>query len=116
MIVNVEFLDNEPLENVITSLHYCVDKTIFFGYEDVIAAKEKVTERFLKKYCGVKEVLFCALSKRDLNSVTKTMREVIAQEKNQGHEIFFDITGGEDLLLVAFGMMAESFSAPMTST
>ena len=113
MIINFEFLDNEPIENMMTSLHFQVEKVVFFGYEDVIAEKEKVTERFLKKYCGVKEVLFCALSNRDLNSVTKTMREVIAREKNQGHEIFFDITGGEDLLLVAFGMMAESFLAPM---
>ena len=113
MIVNFEFLDDEPIENMMTSLHFQVEKVVFFGYEDVIAKKMEVTERFLKKYCGVREVAFCALSKRDLQSVTKTMREAIAKEKNQNHQIFFDITGGEDLLLVAFGMMAESFSAPM---
>lgn len=113
MIVNIEFLDDEPIENVMTSLNFKIDKTIFFGFQDVIAEKEKVTERFLEKYCGVKEVVFCPLSENNLNSVTKTMRKVIEREKAQKNDIFFDITGGENLILVAFGMLAEAFSAPM---
>lgn len=113
MIVNIEFLDDEPIENVMTSLNFKIDKTIFFGFQDVIAEKEKMTERFLKKYCGVKEVVFHALSDHNLNSVTKTMRKVIEQEKAQKNDIFFDITGGENLILVAFGMLAEAFKAPM---
>lgn len=36
MIINVEFFDDNPLENVITSLNYKVDKTIFFGYERML--------------------------------------------------------------------------------
>lgn len=28
MYVNIEFLDTEPMENVITALHYKIDKTI----------------------------------------------------------------------------------------
>ena len=113
MIVNIEFLDNEPIENVMTSLNFKVDKTVFFGFLDVIEEKKKITERFLKKYCGVKEVVFHPLSENNLNSVTKTMRKVIEQEKAQKNDIFFDLTGGEELILVAFGMMAESFRAPM---
>ena len=113
MIVNIEFLDDEPIENVMTSLNFKIDKTIFFGFQDVIAEKERVTERFLKKYCGVKEVVFCPLSENNLNSVTKTMRKVIEREKAQKNDIFFDITGGENLILVAFGMLAEAFQAPM---
>lgn len=113
MIVNIEFLDNEPIENVMTSLNFKVDKTVFFGFQNVIEEKKKITERFLKKYCGVKEVVFHPLSENNLNSVTKTMRKVIEQEKAQKNDIFFDLTGGEELILVAFGMMAESFRAPM---
>ena len=54
MIVNIEFLDNEPIENVISSLHFKIDKTIFFGFADVIEEKKEVTKNFLKKYCGVR--------------------------------------------------------------
>lgn len=56
MIVNIEFLDDEPIENVITSLHFKIDKTIFFGFADVIEKKKEITKNFLKKYCGVREV------------------------------------------------------------
>lgn len=113
MIVNIEFLDEEPIENMMTSLNFKIDKTIFFGFENTIAEKKKVTERFLKKYCGVKEVVFHSLPDSNLNIILKTMRNVIEQEKAQKNDIFFDITGGENLILTAFGMLAESLKAPM---
>ena len=52
MIVNIEFFDAEPIENVMTSLNFKIDKTIYFGYDDVMEKQKKSTERFLKKYCG----------------------------------------------------------------
>ena len=90
MIVNIEFLDEEPIENVMTSLNFNVDKTIFFGFPQVIEEKKQITERFLKKYCGVKEVVFHPLSENNLNSVTKIMRKVIEQEKAQKSKLLFD--------------------------
>lgn len=113
MIVNIEFLDDEPIENMMTSLNFKIDKTIFFGYEQVITEKKKITERFLKKYCGVKEIEFVCLSDSSLPAILKTMRKVIEKEKARENNIFFDITGGEPLILVAFGMLAESLKAPM---
>ena len=35
MYTNIEFLDTEPIENVITAMHFKVDKTIFIGYQNV---------------------------------------------------------------------------------
>ena len=61
MIVNIEFLDHEPIENIISSLHFKFDKTIFFGFANVIEERKEVTKNFLKKYCGVKEVSFVTL-------------------------------------------------------
>ena len=58
MYVNIEFLDEEPLENVITSLHYHMDKTIFIGFHDDVEAYKKRTTFFLEKYCHVKEIKF----------------------------------------------------------
>lgn len=113
MIVNVEFLGEEPIENMMTSLNYKIDRTIFFGFESVITEKEKATEQFLKKYCGVKEVVFYTLPQENLNGGMKIMRKVIEQEKVEGNDIFFDITGGENLILVAFGMLAEALNVPM---
>ncbi len=113
MVVNFEFLGSEPIENVITCMHFKVDKAVFFGYHDVVLSKRKSTENFLKKYCGVSRVVFHELSGYDLQSVLKTMRTEIEYEKGNGSKLYFDITGGESLILVAFGMLSKEFETPM---
>ena len=113
MIVNVEFLDNEPLENVITSLHYCVDKTLFFGYADVIRAQKRRVERFLLKYCHVKEVTFFEVPKADFEGILRIIRKRVSAEYEAGNQVFFDITGGEPLILAAFGVLSGELRAPM---
>ena len=115
MIVNIEFLDHEPIENIISSLHFKFDKTIFFGFSEVIEAKKEITKNFLKKYCGVKEVSFVCLPEYQLDSILAAMRKVVEQELIRKNEVFFEVTGGESLILIAFGMLAESFKAPMHS-
>ena len=115
MIVNIEFLDREPIENIISSLHFKFDKTIFFGFSEVIEAKKEITKNFLKKYCGVKEVSFVCLPEYQLDSILAAMRKVVEQELMRKNDVFFEVTGGESLILIAFGMLAESFKAPMHS-
>ena len=113
MKVNFEFLDEEPIENVITCMNYKMDKVVFFGYFETVRQYKSITERFLKKHCGVEKTAFYPLSQNDLHSTVTNMRRIINGELEQGNEIYFDITGGESLLLVAFGMLAKEFSAPM---
>lgn len=113
MYVNFEFLGNEPIENVITAMHYKIDKTIFFGYQEIIDKHKKNVEGFLKKYCNVKDVEFHLLSHDNMQSVLQVMRSVIRTELEQDNQIFFDITGGESLILVAFGMLSKEFELPM---
>lgn len=113
MHVNIEFLGNDSMENVITSLNYEIDKTIFFGYKEVIEQQEKKTERFLKKYCGVNTVEFIEVPHTDLDKVTSSIREYVNREVNAGNKVYFDITGGESLILVAFGMLSKELNAPM---
>ena len=113
MIVNIEFLDEEPIENMITSLHYKIDKVVFFGYSEIIKEQKESTQKFLKKYCGVKQVVFHPVSRTNLDSVLQTMRKEIAFEKGNGGELFVDITGGEDLVLAAFGMLAQEMKIPI---
>ena len=115
MIVNIEFLSDEPIENVNTSLHFKIDKTIFFGFADVIEEKREITKNFLKKHCGVREVSFICLPEYQLDSILATMRKVVEQELIRKNDVFFEVTGGESLILIAFGMLAESFKAPMHS-
>ena len=112
MIINFEFLDEEPIENVITCLHYKVDRVVFFGSKEL---EEKVEDarRFLKKHCGVKTVGFEEISETDLDAVIETMRKEIRNERANGGECYFDVTGGEGLALLAFGILSRELNVPM---
>ena len=113
MVVVFEFLSREPIENVITAMHFQVDRLVFFGnQEDIISQKEK-TEKFLRKYCAVESVVFLPLSESNLQSVLETMRKEIELELSRNAKLFFDITGGESLMLVAFGMLSREYETPM---
>ncbi len=113
MLVNIEFLDKEPIENMITCLNYKVDKVIFFGYKEDIEVKREQTEAFLKRRCHVEEVEFYELSRTNLDDALLNMSEVIDREQSKGNQVFFDVTGGEDLVLIAFGMLAAQKSLAM---
>lgn len=113
MYVNVEFLGAEPIENVITGMHFRMDKTIYFGYSDMLEKHKYNTDRFLRKHCGVETVEFHALSRWELQSVLSEMRNVLCREYDAGNQIFFDVTGGENLVLVAFGILSKEFETPM---
>ena len=113
MVVVFEFLSREPIENVITAMNFQVDKLVFFGnHEDIISQKEK-TENFLRKYCAVQSIVFLPLSGSNLQSVLQTMRKEIELELSKNAKLFFDITGGESLMLVAFGMLSREYETPI---
>lgn len=111
LVVSFEFLDREPIENVITCMHYPVDKVVFFGYHHMIEQMKERTTDFLKEICHVSQVQFCEVSETDLQATTQIMREVIDSHKE--HLRMIDITGGEDLILVAFGILSREFDVSM---
>ena len=113
MIANFEFFDEEPIENIITCLHYKFDKVIFFGEKKFLEERKRETETFLLKYCNVKQVLFIEISRTNPNDVIKTMRTVIVNEQSMGNDCYFDITGGEGLSLFAFGVLSNELTVPV---
>ena len=113
MTVLFEFLGSEPIENLITCMNFEIDKVIYFGYQEVIETWKGPTENYLQKYCGVEKTVFHPLSHDDLKSVIKMMRTEIDRERGLKNQVFFDVTGGEDLILVAFGILSREFETPM---
>lgn len=113
MVVNFEFLGGEPIENLITCMNFKIDKVVFFGYREVIENQKVVTEKILRKYCGVKTVVFHTLSHNNLQETLCKMRKEVQHERSLNNLIFFDITGGESLILVAFGMLSKDLETPM---
>lgn len=92
MIVNVEFFDENPIENVVTSLNYKVDKTLFFGYESMLEENKRCVEKFLKEICGVQEVEFRIVDDVDLAGIMDTISNVVNHDLELGHRVFFDLT------------------------
>lgn len=113
MIVNFEFLDEEPIENLITCMNFQIDKVVFFGYRDLIERKEKQTASFLRTVCKVETVVFHEVTNNSLQSAVDTIRKVVMHEKDKGNDVFFDVTGGDSLIPIAFGMIAKELDAPM---
>ena len=113
MNVEFEFLSEEPLENVVTCMNYRMDKAVFFGFHDIVERRKASTEAFLKNYCGVQRVVFHTLSRGKLDSTLDMMRKAIELELGQKNNLFFDITGGQSMILVAFGMLAREFHLPV---
>lgn len=113
MHINVEFFDTEPIENLITCIHHKMDKVIYFGYEKVIKKYEKRTRDFLEKYCENPIVEFHAIETHDLNKVIEKISEVVEKVDTDENTVYFDITGGESLFLVAFGVLADKLKKPM---
>ncbi len=115
MNVNIEFLGKEPIENLITCMNFRMDKTVYFGYSETIEELSECTTKFLVKYCGLEQenIQFKELSHTDFVAVLEGMREVLQEERAAGNRLFFDITGGESLILVAFGVLSKEFDAPM---
>lgn len=114
MNVNFEFFDKEPIENLITCLNYKMDKVIFFGHSDLMN-RERIenTRNSLKSICGITDVKFVEMSKSNLYRVIEVLEKEIQTEKNRGSNCFFDLTGGEGLILVAMGILSTRFQTPM---
>ena len=113
MNVIFEFLCDEPVENLITSMHFKMDKAVYFGYHDTIEKLKDSTSAFLEKYCEGEKAVFHAMARTDVQSMMKTMRQTIEYELSQGNKIYFDMTGGEDAILTAFGLLAGEYDTPM---
>lgn len=113
-IINIEFFDEESIENLITCLKFKIDKTIFFGHKHTMTQERKqITEQFLKNRCGVKEVQFIPVTEYILEQVVEQIETVLKEECEQGNQCYFDLTGGKDLILVAIGILSERYQIPI---
>ncbi len=99
----VEFYDKSPIENIASSLLCAPDRVIFVGdnrkkMEKFITLCREVTER---RNLSVEFAPPKTVNRSNLQSIVDTLTEIA--EENPG--CVFDLTGGEDLILVAIGMV-----------
>ena len=102
----IEFFDNDFIENIASALLLNPDKVIFVGddLDDMNAAKARFEEITARR--GLKTKFFPQpVEKTSLSSIVSALTKII----NENDDCHFDIEGGEDLYLVAVGIISERF-------
>lgn len=102
----VEFYDRTPIENVISSLTTVPDKIIFIGDGKVMKKFDSVYRAFLEARGLNIELAYRNIKKNDLNNIVEVLSDIVEIEE----QCVFDLTGGEDLVLVAMGIVFQKYS------
>ena len=102
----VEFYDRTPIENVISSLTTVPDKIIFIGDGKVMKKFDSVYRTFLGARGLNIELAYRNIKKNDLNNIVEVLSDIVEIEE----QCVFDLTGGEDLVLVAMGIVFQKYS------
>ena len=114
MNVDIEFFSDDALENIATCLEYSIDKIIYIGYEEPMGtARRRNLAGLLKNVIGIEYVDFVQVERRDLSDIMDKLEDVVTTEREAGNHCYFDLTGGDDLILVAAGIIAERHGVTM---
>lgn len=104
----VEFYDRTPIENAISSLTTAPDKIIFIG--DGNRAKKFLDKMNLfleKKGLSSKiKIDIRKIKRNNLNDIVEVLTDIVNTEE----DCVFDLTGGDDLVLVAMGIVYQKFA------
>lgn len=103
----VEFFDKDAIENICACLAHKPDRVIFLG------ADKKKMERHIARYKKIFEERNIDIDFAVPKSVTKnnlqTMVDILTQIVEENDDCVFGLTGGEDLHLVAMGIVYERY-------
>lgn len=112
-MVLIELFDTEPIENIAGFILTKPRKVIFLG-------EKKKTDRFEKVFRAIAEkrkihTIFesCIVNKNNLQNIVDVLENLVCSliKDNPNEEIVFDLCGGEDLMLVAAGMVYKNHCA-----
>lgn len=99
----VEFYDPDAVNNVVSALSVIPDKIIFVGEKNPMKKQAGCFERFFVKRNLAVKPEYCGVNRNSLSSLVEVL-DTIAKENPDCH---FDLTGGDDLVLVAAGIVYE---------
>ncbi len=102
----IEFFDSSATENLAGLLYSAPEKAIFVGDNRRLMDKSLAVYREVLAARGITTALsYKAVNKNKLKNILAILSEIIAQNE----DCVFDLTGGEELYLVAVGILLERF-------
>ena len=97
----IESFERAAIDNVISALESHADKIIFLGEIKQMEKPISVYKKLLKKKGIASEIVLKNITRNNLNSILDVLTEIVNTEDS----LVFDITGGEDLVLLGFGII-----------
>ena len=114
MNIDIEFFSEDALENIATCLDYNMDKIIFMGYsEPMNTARVRNLSGLIKNVIGINEIDFVEVEKQDLAYMVACLEDIISRERALGNTCYIDLTGGDNLIFVAAGIVAVRLGVSM---
>lgn len=114
MNIDIEFFSDDALENIATCLDYNIDKVIFVGYhEPMNTARKRNFAGLIKNILDIDNVEFVEVEEHNLDDAVDKLEDIITREKKAKNKCYFDLTGGDDLILVSAGIVAAKHGITM---
>ncbi|MBQ7968401.1 MAG: DUF1887 family protein [Clostridia bacterium] len=101
----IEFFDRSPIDNVVSLITIKPDKIIFIGETSVMEKTGRIYESFIESRELNTKVEYLPIIKNNLNNIVAVLSDIVEKED----ECVFDLTGGEDLVLVAMGIVSQKY-------
>ncbi len=106
----IELFDDSPILNVLASAAFKPEKLVFFGADEdeVIESRNDYTRFFKSRGENIK-IEYVSADMDDINSVNSTLADII----HNNPDCVVDVTGGDDIALLAAGMAAVRLQTPL---
>lgn len=105
----IELYDNTPINNIIGALTFEPEKVVYvgsFSRKQFASKKQPVLEKyFVQKHLDNTEIEYVQVRKDDLHDIIEKLEKIYAE--NDDCHFNIEVTGGEDLMLVAIGVMCQ---------
>ncbi len=102
----IEFFDKASIENVLSALLCGPERVVFIGDSTKRMKRSLEAYRKVLEGRGLQVELLChGVRKNDLNAIVEVLTAIVEQES----DCVFNLDGGEELYLVAVGMVAQKF-------
>lgn len=101
----VEFFDGVSIYNMASCLAIKPQKIIFIGENKPMRKQEETYLRFITSHNMNVEFDFRSINKNSVEQIVSVLTDIVEEEEN----CTFDLTGGEDLVLVAMGIVFEKY-------
>ena len=101
----VEFFDKVSIDNMVSCITMEPDKIIFIGDKKTMNKYKEHYERFLRKKQLDIELEYININRNSISNVVGILEKIVLEDDY----CVFDLTGGEDLVLVAMGIVYERY-------